>query len=70
MPRLWIQAMQDPVRMFVTLLLSLIVLTACGQKGPLFLPGDPSQMRSVPPQQEVVEEESEEDDEEEPIKIQ
>jgi len=61
--------MQNSVRLLVSVLLSLAFLAACGQKGPLFLPGNPSQMRSVPQQQEAVEEETEDDDED-PVIIQ
>ena len=39
--------MQNLVKYTVLILMSLFALTACGQKGPLFLPGDPSEVRSV-----------------------
>jgi len=42
--------------------LCILALTACGQKGPLFLPGDPSQMQTVEGAQE--EAPSEDEDEE------
>ena len=32
------------------LLLFLLFLGACGQSGPLYLPGDPSEIRDAPPQ--------------------
>ncbi len=38
------------------------VLAGCGQSGPLYLPGDPSEVMSAPPQQPPPE--PEEDDEE------
>ena len=38
------------------------VLAACGQKGPLFLPGDPSQMQTVEAAQEEAPDEGEEMD--------
>jgi predicted small lipoprotein YifL len=48
---------------------ALLLTSACGQKGPLFLPGDPSEIRTeVPPQQaqpapaEAVEDEDDEDE--------
>lgn len=44
------------------LLLAIFGLAACGQKGPLFLPGDPSQIRPQPP---AADEPSDEDDDEE-----
>jgi predicted small lipoprotein YifL len=48
----------------ILLLLSLMFVAACGQTGPLFLPGDPSAIRTTtPPQQQS--EESEQDDEDE-----
>ena len=47
-------------------------LSACGQKGPLFLPGDPSTIYAAPPQQtnQAAEEVEEEDDDESPNTIQ
>ena len=36
-------------------------VTGCGQSGPLYLPGDPSEVRQVPP---LVEEEAEDNEEE------
>jgi len=36
------------LRLLCTLLL-IAGLTGCGQSGPLYLPGDPSQIRTVPP---------------------
>ena len=45
------------------ILLSLFLFTACGQKGPLFLPGNPSQIQTVPPVEGVQEETDEDDDE-------
>lgn len=49
------------------LLVSLAFLSACGQKGPLFLPGNPSQMQAVPPlEQEQTNPEPDDEDEEQP----
>ncbi len=63
--------MRNPVKYFVLFLLSLLFLSACGQKGPLFLPGDPSTIKTTVPQQQPPVDESEEDDEDEtPITIQ
>ena len=46
------------------IILTLLLTAACGQKGPLFLPGDPSEIQSdVPRQAQTVEED--EDTEEE-----
>ena len=48
--------------------LGLLGIAACGQKGPLFLPGNPSEMRPQPPEAEEApgadgEEEEDDDDE-------
>ena len=40
---------------------SLSFLAGCGQSGPLYIPGGPSQM-AVPPSQDTTSEESEEED--------
>ena len=40
---------------------SLSFFAGCGQSGPLYIPGDPSQM-AVPPSQDTTSEESEEED--------
>ena len=45
-----------------SLLVLLLFLAACGQSGPLYLPGDPSEIRDAPPQPS--ETDSEEEDEE------
>jgi predicted small lipoprotein YifL len=47
------------------LLLAVLLVSGCGQKGPLFLPGNPSEMQTEVPAkdpQQVDEEEDEEDD--------
>jgi len=49
-----------PVKIF-TLVFCAVFLAACGQKGPLFLPGSPSTISSpVPGQQQAPVEEAEE----------
>jgi len=53
----------------IALLLSLALLSACGQKGPLFLPGDASQVQSVPSAEQAqtnsgTDDEEDDDDEE------
>jgi predicted small lipoprotein YifL len=53
------------MKQLVVLLLSFAFLAACGQKGPLFLPGDPSAIRTTTPQQQQPAEENEDDDEDE-----
>ena len=40
----------------------IFALSACGQKGPLFLPGDPSQMQTIEAAQEEAPGEDEEED--------
>ncbi len=37
------------------------VATGCGQSGPLYIPGNPSQIQNPPPAEEQAEEEEEED---------
>ncbi len=50
----------------LVLLLALLFAAGCGQKGPLYLPGNPSQIKTdVPSQDEGQTEEDDEDDEEE-----
>jgi len=48
--------------------LVLLVVAGCGQKGPLFLPGNPSEVRPVP-EQEQLETNRDEDDEDERVRI-
>jgi len=55
---------------FVIFLFSLLLLAACGQKAPLFLPGDTNQIStSMPPQEAVPVEpkQEDEDDEDDPV---
>ncbi len=52
-------------KILLVLLCSIFAIAACGQKGPLFLPGDPSTIQTeVPAQEEAEEEKDEEIDEE------
>lgn len=44
--------------------LGFLGIAACGQKGPLFLPGNPSEMRPQPPEAEEVPADAEEDEKE------
>lgn len=52
---------------------ALLLISACGQKGPLFLPGDPSEIRTEVPRQEAqpapTETVEEEDDENEDAEV-
>ncbi len=46
-------------------LLLIFSLAGCGQSGPLYLPGDPSEVQNLPSQlPQTTEEETDEDDEE------
>jgi predicted small lipoprotein YifL len=48
------------------LVLGLLFAAGCGQKGPLYLPGDPSLIKTeVPPQDQNQTEENDDDDDEE-----
>ncbi|MBT5220938.1 MAG: hypothetical protein HOI35_09750 [Woeseia sp.] len=57
--------MRNAVASFVLLLLSLAFLSACGQTGPLFLPGNPSQIQTSPPAEPSTEETDEDDEDDE-----
>lgn len=52
-------------RYLLTLLLALLFAAGCGQKGPLYLPGDPSEIKTDVPRQEQSETEEDDDEEEE-----
>jgi predicted small lipoprotein YifL len=56
--------MRRPVISIIILVLSIAFLSACGQKGPLFLPGNPSSLREIPSTDEQRDVSDEEDDEE------
>jgi predicted small lipoprotein YifL len=58
--------MSNFIRIVASLMLSTLVLAGCGQKGPLFLPGDPSTIRSTTPQQQPVQESEEDEDDDVP----
>ena len=45
--------MQNSVKSIAGLLIALVLIAGCGQKGPLFLPGTPTEIRSVPEQEQV-----------------
>ena len=53
--------------LLIAFIISLAFIAACGQKGPLFLPGSPSQIEPerADPQAAPVEESEEDDDDEE-----
>ncbi len=46
--------------LFITVLASLLLFSGCGQSGPLYVPGNPSQM-AVPPSQDTATEDEQED---------
>jgi len=41
--------MQNALKLVFAVLFSLVLAAGCGQKGPLFLPGDPGAMQSSVP---------------------
>ena len=54
-------------RYLTALFIAFLFAAGCGQKGPLYLPGDPSEIKtSVPPQPQNEPEEDEDEDEDEP----
>ena len=66
--------MQNLLTRIAIALLTTIVLAGCGQKGPLFLPGDPNSVRITTPPQNAEQAEDDRDDDDEddetPITIQ
>ena len=54
---------RQPTKAFV-LMPTLLAATGCGQKGPLFLPGTPSDMRQVNPPSEPAGDEEDDDEDE------
>ncbi len=51
-------------RIALAALLLILSLAGCGQSGPLYLPGDPSEVQNLPTQvSELPEDEDDEDDE-------
>jgi predicted small lipoprotein YifL len=61
--------MYKQTKSLVIFLFSLLLIAACGQKGPLFLPGDTNQISTSMPQQQqpLPVEEEDEDDEDDPV---
>ena len=52
------------MKRFLTVLAALLFVAACGQSGPLYIPGNPSKVQQPPPQAEsTAEEEAEENGE-------
>lgn len=54
--------MQNSVRSIAGLLIALVLIAGCGQKGPLFLPGTPTEVRSVPEQEQTQADREEEEE--------
>jgi predicted small lipoprotein YifL len=49
------------------LIASILALASCGQKGPLFLPGNPSEIRTEVPEQDTqADDDTDQDDDERP----
>ncbi len=61
-----IRIMKTKSELLIAFIISFAFVAACGQKGPLFLPGSPSQIEPerADPQAAPIEESEEEDDEE------
>lgn len=62
--------MYKQTKSLVIFLFSLLLIAACGQTGPLFLPGDTNQISTSMPEQQQsvpVEEEDKDDDEDDPV---
>lgn len=55
--------MRLPFKSLCALLFSLVLVAACGQKGPLFLPGDPSSIKTDMPAKQGNPQEDEDKDE-------
>jgi len=60
--------MKKLIQSVASLVVIVLVLAGCGQKGPLFLPGNPSEVRPVP-EQEQAEADRDEGNEEERVRI-
>lgn len=54
--------MRNPLKEILVLLLALVALAGCGQTGPLFLPGNTSEIMTAPPLDEQLEETDEDED--------
>ena len=47
-------------------LAGVFLLSACGQKGPLYLPGNPSEMKTEVPKEQAPEDDNKNEDDEKP----
>ena len=59
--------MRHSLKIICALFFSLSAVTGCGQKGPLFLPGDPSAVKTDIPAQPAPEQEPKEEDDEDDV---
>ena len=57
--------MRQVMKLSGTVVLSLFFVVGCGQKGPLYLPGDPSAVKTDIPAQPAGEQESNEEEDDE-----
>jgi len=62
--------MRKLLNWMILLVLAGVGVAGCGQKGPLFLPGDPSTIYSAPQQQTSQQADDEDDEDEAPVTIQ
>jgi predicted small lipoprotein YifL len=60
--------MKKLIQSVASLVVIVLVLAGCGQKGPLYLPGNPSEVRPIP-EQEQAEADRDEGNEEERVRI-
>lgn len=63
--RVWMENMNIQFFGLVLLLLLFLAIAGCGQKGPLFLPGNTNEVSMSIPAQQADPEDDDEDDEEE-----
>lgn len=59
--------MRSQMKVNIILLLSLLYVAACGQKGPLFLPGNTNEVSTSIPKQTSRADEDDDEDNEKPI---
>ncbi len=55
--------MSYSLRLLAIALIAALGVVACGQKGPLYLPGNPSEIRPEPPEEQQDDDEDDEDEE-------
>jgi predicted small lipoprotein YifL len=57
--------MSSPTKSLAAIILCLLFASGCGQKGPLYLPGNPSEIRTEVPRQDQSQQVEDEDEKEE-----